>query len=46
MFVLQGSLLMELRCGSFVLHQVSPLPVTSLQAVSLDVHRACATLLS
>lgn len=44
MFVLRGSLLMELWCGSFVLHQTSPLPVTPLEAVSLDVHRACAVL--
>lgn len=45
MFVLRGSLLMELWCGSFVLHQISPLPVTPLKAVSLDVLGACAVLL-
>lgn len=46
MFVLRGSLLMELPCGSFFLHQISSfLPVTRLKAISLDVHGPCAVLL-
>lgn len=45
MFVLRGNMLMELQRGSFVLHQISPLPVTPLKAASLDVHGACPLLL-
>lgn len=36
MFVLRGSLLLELWYSSFVSNQISPLPLTFLQAVSLD----------
>lgn len=45
MFVLWGSVLIKLRCSSFVLHQISPLLLTSLEEVSLDVQGACAALL-